>query len=174
MDNSPMASLSAELRNHIYSYIFDDKYATALANGKTQHAICQTSRQLRQETLAMYYANTRFNAHLDDGPSTPLVQWLSHMDREMILSVREISLWDMHNLILQLYTSLSPDTIPDLVRERLCQEWQQVLQERRISPKNEGFFRETYGFEYRMVPICRNMTFNKLIALIAPGFGRSL
>lgn len=158
-----MALLSAELRNQIYSYIFDNKYAIALADGKIQHPICQTSRQLRQETLAMYHANTRFNAHLDDGPATPLVNWLSHMDREIIPSIQEISLWDLHNLILQIYTSSSAYTIPALVQQRLDQEWQQTVRERNISAENERFFRETYGWEYRLVTISGNMSFVRYV-----------
>ena len=46
----------------------------------------------------MYLALTTFNAHLDDGPATPLAQWLKILGRERCLLLGAVNIWDMHML----------------------------------------------------------------------------
>lgn len=101
MDASPFARLSPELRNLIYEFAFtasDNLKAVTLQNDRIQHGITKTCRQIRRETLTMYYSMTRFNAHLDDGPSIPLARWLKQIGREHCLLLDEINIWDMHML----------------------------------------------------------------------------
>ncbi|KXS93489.1 hypothetical protein AC579_6909 [Pseudocercospora musae] len=74
------------------------KYAVTLQSGHVQHPLTKTCRQIRQETLAMYHALTRFNAHLDDG-ATPLAKWLTILGPKLTLILGE----DMHMLNGTLY-----------------------------------------------------------------------
>ena len=46
----------------------------------------------------MYLALTSYNAHLDDGPATPLAQWLLTLGVERCLLLREVNIWDLHML----------------------------------------------------------------------------
>ncbi|KAK5703961.1 hypothetical protein LTR97_002974 [Elasticomyces elasticus] len=98
MDDSPFARLSPELRNAIYEAAFDTEFAITLQDNAIQHGITRTCRQLRRETLHMYYSLARFNAHLDDGPTTPLARWLEVLGRNNCLLLREVNVWDMHML----------------------------------------------------------------------------
>ncbi|KAK4569513.1 hypothetical protein LTR86_003276 [Recurvomyces mirabilis] len=98
MESSSLIQLSPELRNQIYAFVFNTPYAVTLQPGLTQHPLTKTCRQLRRETLKMYYSLTCFNAHLDDGPATPLAKWLSDLGREKCLLLREVNVWDMHML----------------------------------------------------------------------------
>ncbi|GAB1727816.1 hypothetical protein NU195Hw_g2137t1 [Hortaea werneckii] len=98
MDNSPLLRLSPELRNAIYEHLFDDAYAITLQDGKTQQALTKTCRKLREECLGMYYSLVRLNAHLDDGPATPLARWMETIGRENCLLLNEVNIWDLHML----------------------------------------------------------------------------
>ncbi|KAK5684036.1 hypothetical protein LTS10_003900 [Elasticomyces elasticus] len=98
MDDSPFARLSPELRNAIYEAAFNTEYAITLQDNAIQHGITRTCRQLRRETLHMYYSLARFNAHLDDGPTAPLARWLEVLGRDNCLLLREVNVWDMHML----------------------------------------------------------------------------
>ncbi|KAK4898469.1 hypothetical protein LTR27_004066 [Elasticomyces elasticus] len=98
MDDSPFARLSGELRNSIYEAAFDTEFAITLQDNAIQHGITRTCRQLRRETLHMYYSLARFNAHLDDGPTAPLARWLEVLGRDNCLLLREVNVWDMHML----------------------------------------------------------------------------
>ncbi|KAK3113342.1 hypothetical protein LTR53_009464 [Teratosphaeriaceae sp. CCFEE 6253] len=99
MDASPLARLSPELRNLIYDHCFDTPHqAITLKPGLIQPALALTCRQLRRETLQLYYTLARFNAHLDDGPATPLAHWFTILGRENVLLLREVNVWDMHML----------------------------------------------------------------------------
>lgn len=100
-----LLSLSAELRNLIYLHTFTSDFAVEFGKVEIQHPLTQSCRQIRRESLAMYYASTKFNAHLRDGPITPLIHWLRVIGRDACLLVREIRLWDMHDNVL---TILSP------------------------------------------------------------------
>lgn len=105
METSSFLLLSAELRNLVYWHTFSSKYSVEFGKVDIQHPLTRTSKQIRYESLAMYYALTRFNAHLRDGPVTPLIHWIHTIGREAFLLVREIRLWDMHDNVL---TILSP------------------------------------------------------------------
>jgi len=105
MDASPFTRLSPELRNTIYEFVFTSDYAITLQYNGTQHALTKTCRQFRHETLRMYYSLARLNAHLDDGPATPLAQWLKTIGRENCLLLNEINIWDMHMLNATLHGS---------------------------------------------------------------------
>lgn len=105
MSTSPFLLLSAELRNLIYQHTFSTDFAVEFGNAKIQHPLTKTCRQIRHEALAMYYTSTKFNAHLRDGPITPLTHWLRVIGRDTCLLVREIRLWDLHDNVL---TILSP------------------------------------------------------------------
>lgn len=118
MEHSVFARLSPELRNRIFSHTFSSDFAVTLHDGNTQHALTKTCRQIRVESLSMYHAMTRFNAHLEDAPVTPVVHWLQSIGQEASLLVREINLWDMRHLLLTIYspqamkfilTEVSPD-----------------------------------------------------------------
>ena len=103
MENSFLTRLSPELRNLLYEYIFTSDYAVTLENGRIFHPLTLTCRQLRQETLGLYLSLTSLNAHLDDGPIVPLVRWLRAMGPERCLLIRDVSIWDLHNLNGTLY-----------------------------------------------------------------------
>ncbi|KAK5128993.1 hypothetical protein LTR85_000326 [Meristemomyces frigidus] len=98
MEASPLARLSPELRNAIWEFAFTSNYAITLQTGGMQHALTKTCHQIRRETLGMYYSIARLNAHLDDGPATPLAQWLRRIGREHCLLLCEVNIWDMHML----------------------------------------------------------------------------
>lgn len=93
MNHSPLLRLSAELRNVIYEHTFTSQYAVTLCSGKVQHPLTKTCRQIRHETLPMYYAVTKFNAHLDDGPATPLAKWLKTQAPELVLCMNGLVIW---------------------------------------------------------------------------------
>ena len=99
MEASLLYRLPAELRDLVYEYVFESKYAIKLEHGSIQHPLTKTCRQLRAETLPMYYSMTRFNAHLDDGPATRLCDWLKTLGSEQCLLLREVNMWDLHNLV---------------------------------------------------------------------------
>lgn len=98
MESSTLSLLPPELRDLIYSLTFTSTYATTLKTQHIQHPLTQTCRQLRRETLAMYLSLTRFNAHLDDGPATPLAIWLQTIGPRLCLWLCEVNIWDMHML----------------------------------------------------------------------------
>lgn len=98
MDASPFSLLPQELRDHIYTLLFTTTYATTLATSRIQHPLTRTCRQLRNETLPLHLSLTRFNAHLDDGPATPLAQWLQTIGPAQCLRLREVNIWDLHML----------------------------------------------------------------------------
>ncbi|KAI5370771.1 hypothetical protein Slin14017_G016500 [Septoria linicola] len=103
MEASALYRLSPELRNHIYEHVFSSKYAVTLQDQKCQHALTQTCKQLRHETLAMYYSLTSFNAHLDDGPATPLIKWLEVLGAGTVCRIDRINIWDLHMLQFTLH-----------------------------------------------------------------------
>ena len=98
MDSSLLTRLSPEIRNAIYEHVFTTDYAITLKTGGIQHPLTTTCRQLRAESLGMYLALTCFNAHLDDGPATPLANWLRTIGAEKCLLLRDVNIWDMHML----------------------------------------------------------------------------
>lgn len=98
MDASAFALLSPEIRNTIYEYVFSTDYAVTLQTAGIQHSLTMTCRRMRDETLGMYLSLTPFNAHLDDGPATPLARWLESIGPEQCLLLREVNIWDMHML----------------------------------------------------------------------------
>ncbi|EMC94833.1 hypothetical protein BAUCODRAFT_141096 [Baudoinia panamericana UAMH 10762] len=98
MEASPFARLSPELRNLIYEYAFASKYAVTLEHNRIQPGISRTCRRIREESLTMYYASTTFNAHLDDGPTTPVSRWLTHIGHWHSLLLQRLQIWDMHML----------------------------------------------------------------------------
>ncbi|KAK4508788.1 hypothetical protein PRZ48_002527 [Zasmidium cellare] len=98
MDSSPFMLLSRELRDMIYEYTFTSDYAVKLQTNQIQHPLTRTCVELRRETLDLYFSLTSFNAHLDDGPPTPLIKWMKTMGPEAVLRVKEINIWDMHML----------------------------------------------------------------------------
>lgn len=99
MESSSLALLPRELRDIIYQYTFTSPYAVTLQPGHIQHPLTKTCSQLRRETIILYYSLTRFNAHLDDGPATPLVNWLANTsNNELIFRVEEINIWVINRL----------------------------------------------------------------------------
>ncbi|KAM3415718.1 hypothetical protein BST61_g9232 [Cercospora zeina] len=103
MELSPLYRLSPELRNQIYEQVFTSRYAVTLQDQKCQHALTRTCRQIRREALAMYYSLTSFNAHLDDGPATPLTKWMKVLGPETVCAIERINVWDLHMLQLTLH-----------------------------------------------------------------------
>lgn len=93
MDTSPISLLPRELRDIIYEHVFTTPYAVTLQSEHIEHPLTKTCSQLRRETLFMYFSLTRFNAHLDDGPPTPLARWLKTIGPELALRVEEINVW---------------------------------------------------------------------------------
>ena len=98
MERSQLARLSPEIRNAIYEFTFTSDYAITLSNNKILHPLTSTCRQIRIESLNMYLALTSFNAHLDDGPATPLANWLRTIGPERCLLLRDVNIWDLHML----------------------------------------------------------------------------
>ena len=100
MDASPFSLLPRELRDLIYTHTFTTPAdrAITLQPSEIQHPLTRTCRALREETLQLYFSLTRFNAHLDDGPATPLARWLVAMGTERCRGLREVNVWDMHML----------------------------------------------------------------------------
>ncbi|GIZ39465.1 hypothetical protein CKM354_000284700 [Cercospora kikuchii] len=98
MELSPLYRLSPELRNQIYEHVFASRYAVMLQHNSCQHALTKTCRQIRRETLAMFYSLTSFNAHLDDGPATPLTRWIKVIGPETVCGIERINVWDLHML----------------------------------------------------------------------------
>jgi hypothetical protein len=96
MEGSPLATLAPELRNRIYEFVFDTEYAVTLKDDGMQHALTKTCRRLREETLELYYSLAKLNAHLDDGPSTPVAKWLKKIGPKNVLLLNEINVWDLH------------------------------------------------------------------------------
>lgn len=106
MEESMLARLPPELRNQIYHHTFASKFAVKLDSGRIQHPLTRTCRQIRRETLQMYYIATSFNANLSDGPITPLLQWLQCIGPESVILVQQVRIWDMHHNVMNI---LSPD-----------------------------------------------------------------
>lgn len=102
MDNSPFVLLSPELRNIIWEYVFrtslGNTHTVTLLDGSIFWPLTRTCRQIRYETLAMHLSLTTFNAHFNDGPSTPLAIWLTTLGPERVLQLREIKIWGLHDL----------------------------------------------------------------------------
>lgn len=98
MECSSLARLSPEIRNAIYEFAFISNYAVTLKDNGILHPLTSTCRQIRSETLGMYLTLTSFNAHLDDGPATPLAQWLKTLGPERCLLLHEVNIWDLHML----------------------------------------------------------------------------
>ena len=76
--------LPPEIRNRIYRYTLpseDDELIVAspftdeAMNMATQPAITRVSRQIREETLKMFYANATFVAYIKDFDFTRLIHW---------------------------------------------------------------------------------------------------
>lgn len=93
-----LTRLSPELRNRIYEYSFASNYAITLRSRCVEHPLTKVCRRLRSECRGMYYALSRFNAHLDDGPAYPLATWLKSLGRDRTLLLNEVNIWDMHML----------------------------------------------------------------------------
>lgn len=98
MEASIFTRLSPEIRNIVWQYSLSSQYAITLRSNAILHPLTSTCRQIRDETLEMYLDLTSFNAHLDDGPATPLAQWLQTMGSAACLLLREVNIWDMHML----------------------------------------------------------------------------
>ncbi|CAK3898450.1 Hypothetical predicted protein [Lecanosticta acicola] len=97
-----LSRLSPELRNLIYEHAFTSPYAVTLPPASPtrhhQHPLTLTCRAIRHESLPMYYFLTDFNAHLDDGPATPLAKWLKVLGPDLVACIGQINIWDMHML----------------------------------------------------------------------------
>ncbi|TKA50475.1 hypothetical protein B0A55_12950, partial [Friedmanniomyces simplex] len=139
MDTSPFARLSPELRNTIYEFAFDSNYAVTLQRNATQNGIMRTCRQIRHETLGMYYSLSRFNAHLDDGPLTPLARWLEVLGRDLCLLLREVNVWDMHMLNATLH---GVESTEQLLRSTMADGEMYVLQPTGSSLVQDGWYPE--------------------------------
>lgn len=63
----------------------------------------------------MFYSMTRFNAHLEDGPTTPLTKWLRGLNPQNIDLIKELNIWDLHHLNGTLYGS---ETAAEKLQER--------------------------------------------------------
>lgn len=70
MDNSPFSRLSAELRNKIYIFTLVEEDPIELAapssDFKIRTALARTCRQLRQESLSLFYASNDFIITIKD------------------------------------------------------------------------------------------------------------
>lgn len=98
MDPSPLSHLPRELRDLIYEFTFtpcksDQKISLLPGVLHIDHPLTKTCTQIRRETLSLYYSMTCFNAHLQDGPPTPLVGWMRRIGPELVLGVREVNVW---------------------------------------------------------------------------------
>ena len=78
MDDSPLNNLSAELRNRIYNFTIQATHPAELYDGDLN--ISRTCKQIRQESLMLYYSTTQF--HLDMLPHglPKVIRWLARAE----------------------------------------------------------------------------------------------
>lgn len=57
----------------------------------------------------MYLANTRFSAHLDDGPITPLIRWFEAIGPQAIALLPQVAVFDLHDSQLELLSQLEAE-----------------------------------------------------------------
>lgn len=92
MDNSGFGRLSAELRNRIYELAFEP--ITDVDGGKTeelQHPLTKACRQIRAESLTMYYENTCFNLICGPKSRNAACTWLRTMGPGACASLRTLA-----------------------------------------------------------------------------------
>jgi hypothetical protein len=92
MDNSPLLRLAPELRNLIYTFVFTSQYAVTLHDGATQPGLTKTCAQIRRESLSMYFATTRLNAHFIRSVD-PLLHFWQSLGTDLVLRTNEVCIW---------------------------------------------------------------------------------
>ncbi|KAK4543340.1 hypothetical protein LTR36_005699 [Oleoguttula mirabilis] len=90
MDNSPLATLSAEIRNIFYELAFrnDDNKTLDLFAGDA--ALSRTCRQIRQESLLLYYAVNTFKAEIPAGGEKELARRVDGLDHAKLRHIRKL------------------------------------------------------------------------------------
>ncbi|KAK5122037.1 hypothetical protein LTR85_004283 [Meristemomyces frigidus] len=89
MENSPLARLAPELRNRIYELVFEGENVVSMDTAKNlNHPLTMTCRQVRDESLLMYYSATRFRFF--GRSSGRLRKWLRALGREACASIKAL------------------------------------------------------------------------------------
>jgi hypothetical protein len=92
MDRSPLLRLAPELRTLIYTFVLTSEYAVTLHDGATQPGLTKTCVQIRRESLPMYFATTRLNAHFVSRVD-PLLHFWQSLGTDMVLRMNELCIW---------------------------------------------------------------------------------
>lgn len=79
MEKSPLAKLSAEIRNNIYAFTLTDRCARNLSRSH-QPALARSCRQIRQECFLLFYASNTFSVRIDENIGN-LLEWLENQGR---------------------------------------------------------------------------------------------
>lgn len=103
----------------------------------------------------MFYSLTRFNAHLDDGPSTPLLRWVRGLDPQLLLVINELNIWDLHDLKGTLYGE-------DRAQALLMEGPQDVGKKYVLQPVSDWIFAQ-HGFQKTLKEV--------IVALQSVGIG---
>ncbi|KAM3417274.1 hypothetical protein BST61_g5530 [Cercospora zeina] len=94
MENSPFGKLSAELRNNIYKLVLEADKPLAVCSQSpdlytaAQPPITRVCRQIREETLQMFYHSNTFAAEIMSD-----IHWNSSPDDDVIQRADEIEEW---------------------------------------------------------------------------------
>lgn len=83
-----LTKLPPELRNRIYAYLLEHDeplvvttpWLDNLMTAVMVPAISQTSRQLRADTLSLFYSSNTFTAYIENFNLRPLIDWLHVVD----------------------------------------------------------------------------------------------
>ena len=90
---SPLLDLAPELRNEIYHYALSGHgrdVKISIAGNDYHHALLRTCKQIRNEALPVWYANTSFRVTADSTNTSGPFTWLSHIhadDQKLIKKV---------------------------------------------------------------------------------------
>ena len=92
--NSPLLCLPAELRNQIYTSLFDleNKVEVPVAGRVTRPPLLKTCRSITEEASHLYYANSNFHATITPNNAADLISWLLSIGRKNSHAISEISI----------------------------------------------------------------------------------
>ena len=157
METSPLAKLSPELRSKIYSYIIPTQDVQVIGHplelavreeiAAIQPAITRTCKQLRKESLQMYYANNQFRILLPEASdfAFALVMEMSSAQHERVFKQGMVAIKEWvtqtpktcHALIKKVRIAGKyqyPDTNGEIIScyAEECENLQKVLRERGV------------------------------------------
>lgn len=95
MERSPLASLSPELRNHIYELSLYERRPVAISpEFSSEASLLRTCKQIREEAQLLFYSINDFTCvvKLRDGNYEHLPHWLRSGPREKLSLVRSLTI----------------------------------------------------------------------------------